>query len=131
MIILSIILSRFIDKKTTKLEGEKIENGINHKASYETILRMINSAKQKEKFRAAVIFSFYYYRIFCQEELGIKNSRVLSPEEIQVQTRGITKISQKDVTKLNEIYRKARFTKEDITFDDVTRSKFLLEKIIE
>ncbi|MFW9922369.1 MAG: hypothetical protein ACFFDW_03670 [Candidatus Thorarchaeota archaeon] len=105
--------------------------GINSQASYDIILKMINKAKQKQQYRAAVIYIFYYFRIFCQEELKIKNSRILEAEAIQNLTRGITTISQKDISKLNEIYKKARFTKEEISSDEVTKSKFLLEKIIE
>ena len=121
----------FIQKRQKRKLGESIEEEIDIKANYYLIKKEAQKAKQNNNYRKSVIFNTFAFRIICQEVLIIRNSRTIPFEDLINALRGTPKLDTRKIKTLFEIYEKARYTADSISYDDSMKVEVILNGIIQ
>ncbi len=125
LVFLLIIFIRLL-KKRKRISGEIIEQSIDDKLPINLIVKKANFFAKDKKFSHAIIYLFYIFRIYCEENYKIKNARVIDHNELVKKLAGFSEISIFDLEKILKIYEKARFTKEENFLDEFIALKSFL-----
>ncbi|HUT81868.1 MAG TPA: hypothetical protein VMZ29_11750 [Candidatus Bathyarchaeia archaeon] len=123
-----LLLFRFSKKRGTSFKGKIIESEIANNITEEVLFRKIACFFRQGKYQHAVIYLFYLFRIFCKENLVIRNAKTILYNNLKKAIVGAANISQLEFDKFLVIYEKARFTNEEITRADFIKIKTLFTK---
>ncbi|MHA1245380.1 MAG: hypothetical protein ACTSP7_12520 [Candidatus Heimdallarchaeota archaeon] len=128
---LIIFMIIFIQKRQKRKLGESIEEEIDIKAKYYLIRKEAQKAKLNNNYRKSIIFNAFVFRIICQEMLTVRNGRTIPIEELVEALKGTPKLDTRKIKTLFEIYEKARYTADDISYDDSKKVEVILNDIIQ
>ncbi|MBN1329683.1 MAG: hypothetical protein JXA54_09435 [Candidatus Heimdallarchaeota archaeon] len=123
-----LLLYRLSKKSKTSFKGDRIEMEIVKNFTKDVLFRKIASFVRNGKYRHAVIYLFYSFRIFSKENLIIRNAETIYYKDLKNSITGFSNISKMDFEKFLVIYEKARFMSEEITQDDFFKMKELYTK---
>ncbi len=118
-----LLIIKFAKRKPLSFKGRIIENEIPDNITKDLLERKIAGFYREGKYQHAVIYLFYLLRLFCKENLVVRNAKMIHYKELKKALLGIVDFSQLEYDKFLGIYEKARFTKEAVTRDDFVRFK--------
>jgi hypothetical protein len=129
MIALLIVVIFRMLKRKQRTSGDKIEQSIDDNLSINALQKKANFFTKDKKYSHAIIYLFYVFRIFCEKNYSIKNARIIDHNELIKKLSGFSEISIFELGKFLKIYEKARFSKEENTYEDYIKMKSFIEKI--
>lgn len=130
IVFLIIIIFRMLKRKQ-RTSGERIEQSIHKKHSVNILIKKANFYAENKKYSYAIIYLFYVFRIYCEDNYKIKKARFLDHNELIKKLVGFSEISIFELKKLLKIYEKARFTKEENTFEEFIKAKNLISNFMQ
>lgn len=129
IIFLGFFMYNLFKKKMLEQELFELENEISTFKSSKILLKKMRSAARHQNYRAGIIYGYSAFRIICQEQLAIRNARLLSPEKLTQYLAGTPNLSLQDVQALTKLYQQARENPQKVSQNDFKKAKQLLEEI--
>ncbi|MBD3189303.1 MAG: hypothetical protein GF308_01595 [Candidatus Heimdallarchaeota archaeon] len=129
IIFLVFFMYYLFKKKMLEKEVFELENEISTCNSRNLLLKKMRAASRHQNYRAGIIYGYSAFQIFCQEQLSIRNARLLSPEKLIQYIAGTPGLSLQDIRALIKLYQQALYNPKKISQLEFKRAKLLLEKI--
>ncbi|NHJ86939.1 MAG: hypothetical protein FK734_15865 [Asgard group archaeon] len=129
ILILLFFIPRLFQRSRLRRERKEIEETIDYNISYNLLQKNIYRFIREKKFAHSIIYLFFIFRRYCKNELNINHALSIDGQELIRFTAGSSHHSMKQSKEMVDIYEKAKFTLDEITYDDFLKMKKLVEII--
>ncbi|NHK29840.1 MAG: hypothetical protein FK730_00715 [Asgard group archaeon] len=130
VVFLIIIIFRMVKRKQ-RISGEKIEQSIDDKLSSDFLLKRASFYANDKKYSHAIIYLFYVFKIYCEKKYNIKNAKSIDHNELIKKLAGFGEVSIFELKKILKIYEKARFSKDENTFEEFIKTRSFISNFMQ